>query len=165
MTYRIEPFFFVTQRIKLFFKWLKELNLFLNDSNWTSWNDSKKWTFFNFDSQDWTLFLWIWPKNWTFCFLSMTQWIEPLNYQKYDAKNSTFFLNMTQRIELFLLSVTQRFGPFFKYDGKIWTLFRNMTQRFFLYESKNGNFLNMTHGIELYFSLFFWTWLKERNPF
>ena len=72
---------------------------------------------------------------------------------------------MTQRIELFLLSMTQRFGPFFKYDGKNWTLFQiclqemnfffqkndsqnwnlfeyaSKNETFFLYDSKNGTIL------------------------
>ena len=134
------------------------------------------------------LFLWIWPKNWTliswiwrkeldFLFLEYDAMNWTVKLLKYDAKNSTLFflnmnstpfLNMTQRIELFLLSMTQRFGPFFKYDGKNWTLFSNMkernvfffpnmTQRIFLYESKNGNFLVRVKELN-FFDYDSWNW-------
>ena len=103
MIQRIEHFFDLTQRIEPFYFnkiQLRELNLFLHDSkNWffPVWLTELNFFFFESDSQNWTffffwirrtLFLWIWPKNWT---LISWIWRKELNRLIFecDAKNWT----------------------------------------------------------------------------
>ena len=165
------------------------------------WHDSKSWTFFpvwltdlNFffflktthriepffffffedDSQNWTLFLWIWPKNWT---LISWIWRKELNRLifEYDSKNWTFFfLSWLKELNSFL-HMTQRITHwidfqffFFKkdHDSKKRTFFFDITQRIEpfkkqSYDSKNCIFfLVLTLRID-----FFSVQLTELNPF
>ena len=141
----------MTQRIELIFEWLE-----LNFLKWL-----KEMNFFNFDSQDWTLFLWIWRKELDF-FVSWVWrkdldpfqiwrneldpfqiWRKELDpFSKYDSKN--FFVRVQE-------------WNFFEYDSWNWTLFFF----FFEHDSRNGT---------LFFSdwknwIFFWTLFEELNPF
>ena len=144
-------FFKKTQRIELsffFWLWLTEL------------------IFFEYDSQNWTFFpfLWIWPKNWTPFFLTMTHRIEPFN----------FWIGLT---ELNLPFFTQRIEPFFLFENhsKNWIFFfrdsKNWT--FFQYDSQNGTFFNTNQRIELLFfwntthrnGLISWIWRKELDSY
>ena len=91
---------------------------------------------------------------------------------------------MTQRIELFLLSMTQRMGPFVQIRRKELDPFSNLTENekfveiwlneFFCMNPRMGIFLSTSQRIEFFWRwlmelnfifLFLWTWLKERNPF
>ena len=159
-----EFFFLMTQRIELFFEtWLSELNHFSNMIYW------KRTLLSNMTHGKWTLLSNMTHRNWTFLFnmtltniwlkelnlfLSMSQRIELCSWQElnffwewlkdfveYDSKNRTFFfLNITQRIELFLKICSK--NCFF--------------------------FFNMLHRIELMFSItskmeHLRVWLKELN--
>ena len=144
-THRNEPFFSeYDQRIELFLFWYesKNWNLFLYDSkNWTHFVDMTQriepffqiwlkefnffpvWLtdfFFEYDAQKWTLFLWIWPKNWTLSFLirvkelkSFFIWLKELNsFCWYDSKNWTLFLMISSK-NWFFLNTAQRIEHFF----------------------------------------------------
>ena len=203
-TQRIEPFLVWTRLkvLNLDFLWtwlkdfvleilLKELFFFLkyDSTNWTFCVecDTKNWTSFSnltrrielfsfYDSKTWAFFFEVWPSR-----------IEP--FEKYDSKNWTSshfwiwlkelnlftFLDMTQRIELFLW--LQAFWR--KNESKNWI--------FFSVGLKELNF-NTTHRIEPFFlnmtqknwaiypfflecmtqknwTLFSWMWLKELKSF
>ena len=93
----------------------------------------------------------IWVTELNFFFLNMTQRIELFFW--YDSKNWTHFSDMTQRIELFLL---------FQYDSTNWTLLK-WTQRIGIFW--------MTLRTELFSyvrskncRLCSWTLLEELNP-
>ena len=150
MTHRIATFFFeiMTQRIKIFGVWLKELNLlkiWLTELNFFfSWLKELN-SFLLCITQRIELFFW------------MTQRIEPfVIYQKYlkelnlllhDSKNWTFF---------FFENDSQNWTFFFEYDSQNWTLFSlNMTKEL-------DSFLNMTQGIEPFN---FRIWLKRIKLF
>ena len=86
-------------------------------------------------------------------FLNMTQWIEQLN-----------FFNMTQRIGPFVRIWRKELDTSFKYDSKKWTFVKIWLTKlnFFEFDPQNWTFfLNMTHRIEPFFSI----WLKELNPY
>ena len=150
MTQRIELFCIRLKELKLlkelnFFIWIKELNhFFFSIYSKTQRIELYLVSIEQYDSQNWTLFLWIWPKNWTL-------------FLEYDAKNWTlYFLNMTQCIEqLNFLNMTQRIGPFFQiwlqemifFFKKIMTHridVLTLTDRIELFEK------NLTHRIELF---------------
>ena len=95
-----------------------------------------------------------------------------------------YFLNMTQRTELFFRYDTKKLNFFVECDSKSWTFFQCDSKSFltkmtlsilpflkydsrielFLknYDSQNWTLpINMTHRMEPFFSI----WLKELNPF
>ena len=123
-----------TQRIELFFfENINELN-----ENWIFSNMTQRieQSFFEYDSKNWTLFLWIWRKGLNLFFF------------EFDAMHWILFsLNMTQRIESFFPWIWRKElnHLFLEYDAKNWTFF----------------FDNMTHRIELFLII----WLKELNSF
>ena len=144
-TQRIELFFDMTQRIELFF-W--QLNFFLVWLNWI----------FQYDTPNWTLSL-IWRKE-----------LDP--FSKYYWKNWTFFLNITERIELFFWILLKELNLFFlKKTERIELLF--------LIGLEELNFLlNTTQQIQPFFywlkelkffqcgtKIFSQTWLWAFNPF
>ena len=115
-----------------FYTWLKELNLFLHESNnWTPLKYSKNWTcfwnvtqriepfFLECDSKNWTFFFWMWPKelNFFFAFFFLkkkTQRIEL--FLEYDPKNWTLRKKKeldSKKWTLFFFDVAQRIDPFF----------------------------------------------------
>ena len=122
--------------------------------------DSKNWTFWNYNSQNWTVFF-VTQRIELFCcvllkelnFFWMTQRIEPfVIYQKYlkelnlllhDSKNWTFFFeNDSQNWTFFFLNTTHRIEPFFfEYGPKNWTLSwiwrKELNRLIFEYDSKN----------------------------
>ena len=126
-------FFNTTQRIEI-------LQYNSEDSTFFLWYDSKYWTFFvwlselNLFSRNMTwlielnLFLWTFFSRWLKELKSffLTQRIEP-----------SLFSNVTHRIEMFLLKMSQRIEPLFHVN-------------FFVHDSKNLTFFSM--------------WLKELNP-
>ena len=161
MTQRIEPFFLnTTHRIEPFFwMWLQELNPFLR-----MWHKElnffenatqrieifffflkKKETqrieplFFEYDSKNWTLFLWTWRKE-----------LNP------------FFLNTIHRIEPFVSWIwfTELNPLFLEYDSQNWTFLKiwltELNLKLFWNYSKNWNFSDMIQRIET-----FLLWLKE----
>ena len=138
-------FFEMTQRIKPFWMWLKELNFFY-----------KKWV------QEWIFRMWL--KELKFSNMTLTEF--NISFLEYDAQNWTFlFSNMTHRIEHFFSRIwrTELNISFLEYDAQNWTsLFSNMTHRIeHLISSRiwlTEFFLNMTHRIEC-LSLI---WSKER---
>ena len=96
-------------------------------------------------------------KNWFF--LNMTQRIELfLNviqsffFQKKKTVSIEHFENMTPRIEPIFLIWLTELKPSFQNDSKNWTLLFNMTQRI-----ESFILFNMTHRIEPFFRL----WLIE----
>ena len=139
-----------------FWVWLKELNLFFFEK----WPIELK-LFMNFFS--------IWLKELNFYNDSKIS-----IFEKVDAENWTFFLNMTQRSGPFFK--TQKFYPLLNAtQTKIWTYFSNMTQRiepifsvtqrilifFQKFLTQRMNFLeSMTQRNE---PNFFRIWLKELN--
>ena len=91
----------MSQRIEPFFVWLKELNPFLYDSkNWTLfvWRKRIEPVCFEYDAENWTFFL-ICRKELSFFFFAKF-WLKELSH---------FFLNRTERIELFYM--TYRIEP------------------------------------------------------
>ena len=131
----IEPICSVTWRIFFFFK--------IYDSNkWIIFgkHDSKNWTLFEYDSQNWFFFFEKWPIELNLFnepFFNMTQRIELLQW----LKDFNFWKKLTQRIELFSWIWRKEVDLFF--DSEFYPLL-NATQRF---------------------EPIFQTWLKELNPF
>ena len=156
MTHRIEPSFFVTRRIELFFlhmtqrievifEWLKELNFF-------SVSTHRIELFLEQDSRNWTLFF------------KMTLRFEPF-----------FSLSMTQRIEPFS-DTTWLIEPLFLYDPKNWTFFKKTqrNERFFISLKELNFFPVWLTELNLFFwktkritelNLFFWMRLTEMDLF
>ena len=108
-------FFEMTQRIKPFWMWLKELNFFY-----------KKWV------QEWIFRMWL--KELKFSNMTLTEL--NISFLEYDAQNWTsLFSNMTHRIEHLFSRIwrTELNISFLEYDAQNWTshLFSNMTHRIF----------------------------------
>ena len=153
-THRIEPSFFVTQRIELFLEH--------GSRNWPFLYKKKPLRLEPFFSLNMTQriepFFWYDLENWT----TFSKWRKELNllFLEYDAKNWTLFQiwrkeldpfsNMTPRNDFFFVRL-QELNPF-KYDSKI---------LFFKYDSKIDICLHMTQSIEHLFQI----WLKELNTF
>ena len=161
-------FLFLDSNNEILSVWHAELNLFFNTTHRIE-------HFFDYDSQKLTIFSWNMTKELDSYFLNMTQRIEPfiswiwrkeLNplFLEYDAKNWTLFSNMTQRIGSFFQIWLKEMNFFQKTnDTNNWTFFWVLEWNSFLpYESKNWNFFNMTHRIEIFC---FWIWLTELNLF
>ena len=152
----------LTELNTFFSKWLIELNIFF--SKWLKGLIFSKVTqrieliFWKYNPQDWTFsliwskerieILWYDTKDWIFLI-----WLTEPNTFQHNSKNWTFFSNWLKEVNFFL-QLTQRSELF------IW---QNMTQRFdfFWYDSKNRTHFWMWLK-EL--NLFFWTWFKELNP-
>ena len=106
--------------------------------------------FFEYDQRIGLFFLEYDAKNWTLYFLSMSQWIEPLN-----------FLNLTQRID-FSWIWRKELDSFFKYYSKEWPLFSKKK-----WHKELNSFLVLE--LECFFKVrvkelnFFVIWLKELN--
>ena len=174
-----------------FSKWLKDLNLFWNMTQWIElfFNLTQRIELFQYDSR-------IEP------FLSLRR-IEPFSWRKElnpffgdsiehfsDPKNWTFFLNTTHRSELFFWNVTQRIERIFKNltqriepssqnDTNNWTFLKIIWLQDFKFfcDSGDGTFFNLDQGIEAFFFFFFfsfqhyhskmidlfWTWLSKLN--
>ena len=132
-----------THRIKLLWIRPTELIFFCE-------YDPQNWSFFfEYDQRIGLLFLEYDAKNWTFCFLSMTQWIEPLNY-----------LNMTQRIQPFFFWIWIQ--PLF------WIWRKELNSFSWVWRKDLDPFSNMTERIGPFFQIwkkemffFFQIWLKE----
>ena len=137
-------------------------------------NDSKDWlSFFNLTSRIvlcWKFWLkemshsfTIWPKELN-PFLNMSQRIEPL-FLSYDSK---FFLDMTQKIELFLTNDSKNWTFFQKMTHRNWKKSQNTTQK---YDSKNWTcFWKWLTELKLFFSInsrneLFWKKPKELDIF
>ena len=148
----LNPFQNMVQRIELRFQYdAKNQPFFPYDSTkliFSIW--FKKWTFFNM-TQNIELFF-FGSKNWTFVFTKKHDTQNWTIFFEYDSLTWTHFLNMTQRIELFL-SMTQWIEPFCleislkglnlsfkKYDSMNWTLFEIRLQEL-------NSFFNMTRRI------------------
>ena len=103
MTQRIEPFSGTTWRIESFFDITQRIDFFQYDAKNSIFFSTthRIQPFLKYDSQKWSLFLWIRPENWTLYFLSMTQRIEP-------------FISWIWRKELNIL--------FLEYDAMNWTV-------------------------------------------
>ena len=189
MTHRIEPLFLnlfkMTQRVEVFLQYDSKSSTFL-----VFQYDSKNWTIFFFKLTQRIVCFLIWlkelnpfslnmtqriepfvflnkkcSKNWTsFSFELLFTWLNELNFFQFDSK-SWVFSNMTQRVGLFFLNMTQKLEPSFEHDSWLrselfWTLLRESnpffktTQRiepFSKSDSKNWPFLKMTQRIETFF--------------
>ena len=135
-------FFDMTQRIKLFCMWLKELKFLY-----------KKWV------QEWIFRMWLKELK----FFNMTQRIE------IDAQNWTsLFSNMTHRIEHLFSRIwrTELNISFLEYDAQNWTsLFSNMTHRI---EHPISSRIWLTEFFLIWLTelnSFFSKWLIELNIF
>ena len=109
--------------------------------------DSLNWTFFPFDSQNWTLLS------------NMT--CKKLNPSfQHDSKNWTLFLTC---LIIFFAKNIQRIEPSFEYDSKNWT-FSNMTPRkwtfFWTWFTEMNLFFSITQRME-----HLRVWLKELDIF
>ena len=159
MTQRIEPFFFeYDAKTWFFFYMIQRIELFWNDSwSWTSFYElllnmtQRVGVFSQYDSKSSTFLVFPYDsKNWTFFFL------------QFDSKNCVF-LNLTQRVEPFLMNMTQWIEPLFEYDSENWTSFLSMTQRIWFFWNypkkwtnkkkrwKNRTAFIMTQRIEFFF--------------
>ena len=161
-------FFNMTQRFFLFSVWLKDLNAFffsmwLKELNLFYMTQRMEPFSFRSDSKNWTLFLSMWLKELNF--FDMTQRIEPSfshdsktwpfffknmtfknwNFWKYDSNNWSFLFCMTQRIEPFFSSVTQRMEPF------LWIRLKELNFFFLNKLLKELNLLKITQKIEPFF--------------
>ena len=150
-------------RTRFFSIWLKELNLFRLDSKircYSVWPKELNFVWIGLTELD--PFSWIWLRELKFflgfftCLL-FSKMMQRINW-------TLFSLNMTQRIEPFLLWMwRQEFDFFLEYDAKNWTLF--------LFDAKKRTFISRYEWLqELYFSnkkySMNWTfeiWLKELN--
>ena len=184
MSLRIEPLT-MTQKIKNFWIWLNELNLFKYDSkNWffSIWPreidffvecDSKNSTFFQCDSKiffsqndskHWP-FLKYDSKNWFFFFEKMTHRIEP--FFSIWLKELNLLQNMTQKIEpLFKLWLEESniFSiELFQSDLKNWTLFWFDLKNWLFLEDESNNWTLFEHDSQI---CFFWKNITQRiEPF
>ena len=168
MIQRIESFLKMTQRIEPFSQNDSKFLFFGFDSYFWLWLlecycfvyvDSNNWTVFWIRLKGLNFFEWlIWPKGLFFShiihriehfFLNTTERIE---HSEYDSKNwTTFFLRMTQKLEL-CLEYDSMDWTFFQFDSKNWT--------FFQYDSRIEPFLSLKRIEPSSFS-----WRKELNPF
>ena len=117
-----------------------------------------------------------WLKELILFLSNITQIIDPFydsNWAllNFDSKKWTLYLNMTHRIDPFILSMTQRIQHLLKYDSKNSTLFFIWLKELKMTHSKNWTlFFKMTQRIEpssLQYDLQklnpFKIWLKELN--
>ena len=201
VTQRIEHFLKVTQRIVFFFSiWLYELNplfwICLNELNpFVDWlRELNPVFFFSIWLKDLILFKNMTFKNWTFwkyeskdwTFESVTQSTEPSF--SIESTNQTHFSNMSQRNEFFFLNMTHKtqrietscnkwleelnffeektwpteLWTIFSCDSRNWTLLSNMSHRnwtflFFMTQRIEPFFLNMIRRM----NLFSWIWRKD----
>ena len=156
-----------------FVDWLRELNpvfffsIWLKDLTPLKNMIFKNWTFWKFDSKDWTFesvtqstepFFSIWvnesnplfqydSKNWFFFWIWRKEliffeyWLKELNFFECDAKNWPFFFDMTQRLILFLLNFDKKINELnllFKSDSKNWIWLKGLN--FFSMWLKEFNF-------------------------
>ena len=157
-----EPFH-MTQRIEHFLEWLKELDLFQNDSKNRIyfWLWLLEWyCFVYYDPNKLNFFFLIRPKGLNF-FDWLIDWFDPKDcFFSYESQNRTLFLNTKELNLLFSwhkelnLSedyLTPRFKTFFceSGDGTFWIWIKEL-RSFQQYHSK------MIDP--------FWTWLSELNP-
>ena len=119
---RIEPSFFMTQRIEPIF-WRDSIEHF---------SDPKNWTFFLNTTHRIELFFGMWLKELNRIFKKLTQRIDHSSLG--DSKNWTLFTKWLKELNLL-----------FQYDSKNWTFFSQMTRRLEL------SFTNMSDRIKLFF--------------
>ena len=144
-------YFWMTQRIELIFEWLKELNFlkWLKELNFFQFRLTEMNPFFfEYDQRIGLFILEFDAKNWTFCFLSMTQRIEPLNY-----------LNTTQRVQLFFFEY--EFNLFFwiwrkELNSFSW-VWRKDLDPFQIWRKELDPFSNLKERNVFFFEI----WLKE----
>ena len=148
-------FFFKYDSKNWFFwqEWLKELNVFLKKdiSQRTDFSMTQRIEFFSMQRIE--------------LFFCLTQRIEPFYLQKWRKELSLFSVNMTQRIELFLICLKE-LSFFFSIWLKELNFFPSIWLKelilFLKLDSKGWTFLlSMTQRIEP----FFWIWLKESITF
>ena len=176
---RIEPSFFMTQRIE---------PIFLERLNWTLFRSKELNILFEYDSQNWTLFWNVTQRIEP----SFHKWLEDLNFllqiclieitffwkkKKKDDSKNWFSENINQIIQtlfwwlkelsFFLTNMTHGTEPFFPCDSRNWTLLSNMTHSNWILL-----FFDMTQRIEPFleydsksWKIFMSFWLKELNLF
>ena len=182
--------------MNLFWKiWLKGLNFFKCDlePRIILQFDSNNWIWlkalnppFQYDSKNWTLF-WTWLTE-TFLSYHNSKNCFVKKYDSQNAKNWTFFSQMTRRLDFSFSNMSDRNNFFFwkKDDSKNWfseninqiiqTLFwwlKELSSFFFWKDMthRNWTFFHMTQRIEPFFEydsknwIFMIFWLKELNLF
>ena len=102
-----EMIFCMAQRINWFFVWLKELKTF----------------FFEYDAENWNLFLWIWRRElMPFSFFAAKNW----NFFLFAANDWAFFFQKfywLKELNFFFWYDSKKWNPKKKKDSKSWTCF------------------------------------------
>ena len=141
----------MTQRTQPFSKddsknWFFEYN----SQNWTLFSTwlTELIPFFNMTHRNWTHFFWMWPIDFSYKDFDSQKWL--ILSGKNDSKNWTFFFStITPRIELFVN------------DSFNWASFMNLfsirVELLFLSDSKNWTYFELDSKNRT----LFWMWLKN----